>query len=509
MRFFVKKKTLNKIKHLDSNNINISYVYCVVNLANRKRYVGKRTSIERKHNNPLDDMSNEYFTSSTDLCFKNHFKNNTDFYAVLILEVSEDPVEIDEKEKEILVKYNARHNERFYNLHNGEGRYDTTGVVPVINTISNQKEIISIEKFKEYKNTNYISYNKGHMTVWNKHTKKYERIESDVYNKNKEMYNHHLDNKLWAYDKRIKSWGFVDKEEYCKNKEYYNRKSSNNVVVKDKNDKISFISKQEYENNKSEFTSVNSGTMTVIHKNGEFIKIKACEYDKNQYKLCSSDSVYVFDVDGNKISVSKKEFKENRKKYKLVNSLDEVIEVYSYEDLEKKRIPINEYDNDKHITKRCEIIKMYKDGVLVDAGICKSITYKYKHKLPISSTSIVNSYKKNQPFYVDGFKIECVKEKLSYNNLLLIKGFKTKQELCKSYIVILDNHDNQFLKIEEQDLNTIIKKHNLPRNLVFKSIKENGYKFYSNEKNPEKKAKRYGFEDYIGWSVIRHIEWNH
>lgn len=205
MKILASSKTVKIINNLLKNDFDISYVYCIKEIDTRKRYIGKRTAKQRKFKDPRLDILNEYFTSSTDETFKENLIKNTKKFIAYILFVSDNYSIVDKKEKSLLKKYNAKDNNMFFNLHNGDGRYDTTNRVTVIDVFTGDSKTVDKLEYINDKNSSvrqYKNHNENTIVIFNKELEKYERIKLEEYHQNKSKYISHLTSNLYVYDKK-------------------------------------------------------------------------------------------------------------------------------------------------------------------------------------------------------------------------------------------------------------------------------------------------------------------
>lgn len=87
------------------------YTYSVTNKLNGKSYIGVRSSNVK----PNEDIGVLYFTSSTDLEFKEDFKNNTSFYKIHVIKIFNTREQAHMHEIELHEKYSVAENSNFYN----------------------------------------------------------------------------------------------------------------------------------------------------------------------------------------------------------------------------------------------------------------------------------------------------------------------------------------------------------------------------------------------------------
>jgi hypothetical protein len=126
------------------------YVYRVTSLIENKHYYGLRTSTVE----PALDLGIKYFTSSTDLEFKNDLKQNTFNYRLKIISTFKNRNEAILFEIKLHNRFNVKNHPSFYNRSNQSAKgFDRSGILTSKDTkklISNSiKGIIRSEETKK------------------------------------------------------------------------------------------------------------------------------------------------------------------------------------------------------------------------------------------------------------------------------------------------------------------------------------------------------------------------
>lgn len=234
--------------------------------------------------------------------------------------------------------------------------------------------------------------------------------------------------------------------------------------------------------------------MTVIDKNtNKSIKIKSKNYNPELYDLHTTNSVYVYNAKNKLIKVTKQEYRKNKYKYKLSRKTD-ILNVFNLKKLDWETISIKDYDKKKHITTRSEFVKIYFDNELIDICLCSSIRDRYKESYGIPS-KIIKSYKQNKNFFINNKELKAIK--INPKEKECFKHYKTflnlRPIIFKEIICIYDNNNIIKYEVDRQNVSSFLSKHDIPRNLFYKSLSKDGdYKFYCNT-NKEK--------PYKGWYV--------
>ncbi len=130
------------------------YVYRITNKLTSKHYYGKRSSNDK----PSNDLGVYYFSSCKDLKkdISEYGGNNFLFKVIKTFKTSIDAINFESKLHE---KFDVKNNSKFYNSANQtSSKFDTTGKVAVLNTITNNIEHINKHDCKEYHQ--YINKNK-------------------------------------------------------------------------------------------------------------------------------------------------------------------------------------------------------------------------------------------------------------------------------------------------------------------------------------------------------------
>ena len=402
-------ETTRIINSMIDSNVPIKYVYMIKEIHSNKRYIGKRTAIASRENDPRRDLGVVYFTSSNDTTFKSNLKSYPDKFVGVILLVTDCNDAASEYEYNILSKYDAVRNSKFFNMHNATLGRDTSGVVPVIDIHTNNNVIVSSECYRKHKGKLYRHSLLGTITVKDKVLGSHQRISLEEYTNNKHLYDHHMNSRLWVYDKVSNCNKWIDSSEYATNSHLYIKHSSGKIVVTTNDNTTVMIGRQEF--NSDIHTNINTGTMTVLNKStNSYIKIKSQDYDKRLHSTHSTGKVYVNDTNGKSTTVSVDEYSENKDLYSLRKS--NRLGVFNISTNARESIDSLAFDNRIHITLRTRLIKLFMDGVLIDIFTHSGVYSRYKKPNAINASILIKSYKSKTEFVIGANTFIAIKQNI-------------------------------------------------------------------------------------------------
>lgn len=110
---------------ISSNDEKFHYVYRITNINTGKHYYGKRST----KRNPLNDIGIKYFSSSSDLAFKNEQLNFPENFKYKVVRILSSAAEAREFERTIHLKFSVGRNPKFYNRIIAGSEYDPLGFV--------------------------------------------------------------------------------------------------------------------------------------------------------------------------------------------------------------------------------------------------------------------------------------------------------------------------------------------------------------------------------------------
>lgn len=418
-----KRSTARDIDAFVLHESHISYVYCIVDTKTRCRYVGKRTAVNRKHQDPRLDLGVAYFTSSRDEVFLRNFKERPQQFRACVLHVSDDPQLISRIERTILTSHNAAHNHRFYNRHNANSGISTLGLVPVIVKADNSRTLISSALYHDDKDQ-YISHHSNTVCMVNQETNNSQRISLDEYQSNPKIYKSHMHNRLWVWDKVDSVHLWVSSEEYGSNKPRYSKSSENKVVVIDHNNNHTMIPKDEYDPIKHR--THNKGTLTAYDKEtNTYVKIKSSDYNPSKHSTHSSGVVYVYGEKGEELIVSTDEYRLYKHKYQLRRPT--IFRCFNIvkDEWENVEYEIYKQNPDGYITVRSKIIKIFEGSNLIDVTVFSDLNHRYnKDTNIITPGRITKMYKQEITMTFDPYVLSCQVEKVSAENVQLYLQFR-------------------------------------------------------------------------------------
>lgn len=288
------------------------YVYKITNTKptdSRKYYIGVRSSTVK----PIEDI--KYMGSSKHLK-KSILEETETYFKKEIIDDSFETRELAERaERELLISIDAKNNQEYYNRHNateiGFSQKDRVMVIDVKLNI-----ICSVSKTEFENNEHLISIFKNSVTVKlkNNTNTKYKRISLNEYYKNRKMYEHVTENKVFAINKKTGKTETLTKEEFSKNRVNYIFSTDGEVTVVDKRDNsIKNISQEDFKKY-DYYVSINNGKVNVIDKRNGLSKQVTKEeyYNSEYYQSLQYNLVAVIDTrDGVSKKVTREEYHNN------------------------------------------------------------------------------------------------------------------------------------------------------------------------------------------------------
>lgn len=279
------------------------YVYRITNKLLNKHYYGYRSSkIE-----PILDIGIRYFSSSTNKDFINDQKVNPLHYKYKVVRIFNNKLEAVRFEMFLHYKFDVRNNDKFYNLanQNMESFLTKNGSL-----FTKNYGWITTDEYKQNKEK-YIIHERF-LGALNKITQKKEIISYDVYNENKDIYEHPSLNKITCIN------------------------LLNNKKVR--------ISTKEFYNNPEKYQSLNKGLVAAFNiVTLQYTLVTVTELkSNNNLQHPSTNRISVFDKLENKtLSITKDTYLNNLERYVGVNKN----KISGSNNPNKKKIAIYNSDN--------------------------------------------------------------------------------------------------------------------------------------------------------------------